>query len=644
VVLARTAPNDDVRLTAYVVPHGDVPALAETLRAHLKSLLPDYMLPTQVVLLTTLPLTAHGKVDRQALPVPDDPEPSPAYEQPRTETEARLAGIWAEVLGVSRVGIHDNFFDLGGHSLLAMRVVNRVRQVLQRPVEVAALFRSPTVSELGILLDRVAQGAVPSSMTLTPVLSKVGLPPTINQEKRLMVDECVRLGRRSPQPFNMALCLRFCGLLDIDALERALQRIVARHDILRACFTPVPTTIVPRYERYQRLTDFWKTGRFTPGLFTYSIAPSEAIPVRIEHVRTLGDGPQDVALDTLVRGAVQAYIATDDPPLIRALLIEIDAQTHLLILTMPHLTSDGRTLEVIKEELQDVYHRFACGLPVAMDAAPYQMADFAMFQHAYLKGEAVHTAVEYWSKQWAEYGHARLRLSDFPPRREAAGGVAPEKPSRRLRLSKSVADDIRRCARHANTTLYMFFVATFYLVLYRHTRKPRVALWANCENRTRPEFSDVVGWFVNSHLLGISFDSDPTCAELLSRVQQLVLDATTHQELPTTALWTMLGTSPELEELQVLFEFKRQSERCSRERSGMEIQEVQLPLMSSTGFAHHFFVTVTEDGPEIELAFAFSATSVDEEGMRQWLDDWAALSRSMPVMLETRISQLPGVR
>ncbi|MEK7786568.1 MAG: condensation domain-containing protein, partial [Chloroflexota bacterium] len=226
------------RLVAYVVP-ADQPPAPEVLRAFLIEKLPDYMIPSAFVALEALPLTPSGKVNRRALPVPDLNQPAANYVAPRAPNEELLANIWAQLLQVERVSRHDNFFELGGHSLLATQLMSRVRSVFQVELPLRALFESPTVAGLAEQIDSAQRTSVPP---ITPAprdgpsaSSGQALPLSFAQQRLWVIDQL----EPGASLYNLPDVLHLKGALDTAALERSLNEIIRRHEILRTTFITV---------------------------------------------------------------------------------------------------------------------------------------------------------------------------------------------------------------------------------------------------------------------------------------------------------------------------------------------------------------------------------------------------------------------
>ena len=340
VVLAREDTPGDRRLVAYCVPHhGCIPDIRE-LRSFLQTKLPDYMVPAAFMVLDALPLTPNGKVERQALPAPDQERPplSEAFVAPSTPSQELLVGIWARVLKVESVGIHDNFFALGGHSLLAVQVMSRLRKVFQVDVPLRVLFDAPTVAGLARYVEEVRRAAqsLPAS-PLKAVAREGAVPLTMTQEHLWGLDQLL-----PGAPFsNMPYAVRLTGALNVTALEQSFNEIIKRHEALRTTFTTVA------------------------GQPVQVIAPTLRLPLPVEDLRALPQAEREATAQRLIRAEALYFFDLENGPLLKVRLLRLSEQEHILLLTMHHIISDGWSWGVLLHELTVLYDAFSQGHAVA---------------------------------------------------------------------------------------------------------------------------------------------------------------------------------------------------------------------------------------------------------------------------------------
>ncbi|HEY9856592.1 MAG TPA: amino acid adenylation domain-containing protein, partial [Stenomitos sp.] len=356
VVVALTFDNGDKQLVVYLV--ADQTLEASELRTYLKGTLPDYMVPTHFVQLDALPLTPNGKVDRKALPWPNVTVSDEDFVEPRTETERILAALFAEILGLEKVGVETSFFELGGHSLLATQVVSRIRKVLGTEVPLRALFEHPTVSALARKVSEEQGSVLPS---ITPVSREQLLPLSFAQERLWFLDQLAP----NSSTYNMPTALRLKGALDVAALERSLNEIIRRHESLRTTF---------------RSHDDHPVQVIASEL-------SLALPVieaREEEVESLAREEASLPFD----------LATG--PLLKAKLLRLSEEDHILLFTMHHIISDGWSTGVLVKEVAALYEAYGQNQPSPLPDLTVQYADYAVWQRERLQGENLEEQLSYW--------------------------------------------------------------------------------------------------------------------------------------------------------------------------------------------------------------------------------------------------------
>ncbi|NPC53748.1 non-ribosomal peptide synthetase, partial [Corallococcus exiguus] len=330
VVVAKGQGAGDKRLIAYVVPKAEGWPGVSGLRDHVKAKLPEYMVPSAFVALETLPLTSNGKVDRKALPEPESvrPELARQYVAPRTEVETTLAEVWAQVLGLNRVGVQDNFFELGGDSILSLQVVARARRA-GLEISPRQLFQKQTVEELAqvakVALEAGEQKPVEGAVELTPV------------QQAFFAQE-----RNQAHHFNQSLLLDVAGEVEAAALEKALNEVVKHHDALRM--------------RFDRVDGEWKQ---------HNASVEEAGALKLEQVDLRG--AQDVAAQLeQVATRVQGSLELEKGPLVKAVLFELGEKGRRLLVVVHHLVVDGVSWRVVVEDVERACEQVARGEAVEL--------------------------------------------------------------------------------------------------------------------------------------------------------------------------------------------------------------------------------------------------------------------------------------
>ncbi|HEX5872256.1 MAG TPA: amino acid adenylation domain-containing protein, partial [Longimicrobium sp.] len=401
------------RLVAYVVASApDAPPVGTELRAFLRERLPEYMVPSAFVALDAFPLTPAGKIDRAALPAVDAKPEARAFVAPRTPQEQALAEIWREVLRLDKVGAEDDFFELGGHSILATQVLSRVRRALGVELPLRALFEAPTVRALA---ERLGGAAATDGPPLVRTERGGPVPLSFAQERMWF------LQRMSPGSgaYNMAEALALDGLLDVEALRRAFEALLARHEVLRTRYPEVDG---------QPVQDVLPPPRFV-------------LPV--------DDVTEDEVQARMAADARAPFDLREDLP-VRARLLRIAPERHVLLLTVHHIAADGWSWGVMMRELTLLYRAFAHGQPAPLAELPVQYADYAVWQRAWLHGGQMERQLAFWRARLAG-APALLELPADRPRpaeQDERGAV------HHFTLAPRVAQAARELARREGATLY----------------------------------------------------------------------------------------------------------------------------------------------------------------------------------------------
>ncbi|MFJ3788339.1 non-ribosomal peptide synthase/polyketide synthase [Kitasatospora sp. NPDC090091] len=508
VARAAVLAQDD-RLIGYVAARpGTAPRPAE-LAAHLRDRLPDYLVPAVFTVLDALPLTPNGKLDRAALPAPDLGSAA-AGRAPRTPQEQILCELFAEVLGVSGVGVDDDFFDLGGHSLLATRLAARVRSVLGVELGLRVLFQAPTVAGLAGVLG----GAGHARPALTVHERPDPVPLSFAQRRLWFLHRM----DGSAATYHIPLALQLTGTLDRAALDAALADVVARHESLRTVFPEADG--VP----CQRVLD-----------------PAAARP-RAQ----LTEVAQPELFDRLAEFARQPFDLAVEPPL-RAGLFALAPDEHVLLLVMHHIAGDGWSTGPLARDLAEAYAARCEGRASNRPALPVQYADYTLWQR-----ELLGDAGDPQSRFAEQLDYWKLRLSDLPeliqlpvdrPRPAVPGWHGDHVG---LELSPELHAALTELARRTGTSLFMVLQAALAALYTRLGAGTDIPIGSPIAGRTDEALDELVGFFVNTLVLRTDTSGDPSFAELLGRVRETALSAYAHQDVPFEHLVEVLNPSRSL--------------------------------------------------------------------------------------------------
>jgi len=504
VVLREDAPGDR-RLVAYVAGSADAGAL----RGYLRERLPEYMVPAAFVRMDTLPETATGKIDPTTLPAPEYRGAGDAFVAPRTPLEARVAEVFAEVLGAERVGVNEHFFDLGGNSLLVMRVAARLRAAPGVEVPLPVLFARPTAAALAEWIEGAEADDAARTAPIPCADRSAPLPLSLHQERLWFMDRAEDAGGG----FTIPVGLRIAGAgLDGDALEAAFRAVIARHEVLRTVF---PTEGGAGRQVVLPSIPFALAREELRGV------PAEERPARVaRHAAELAEHPYDLA-----RG-----------PLLRALLARTADDEHVLLLNLHHIVFDGWSAGVLVRELTACYRAIRSGRAPELPALPLQYGDFAAWQRAWMRGPQAAAQLGYWRRRLAA-----LPLLDLATRGEAGeapgyhGAVLP------VALGADLSARVRAVAGERGVTPFMLLLAAFDVVVAHHAGTRDVVVGTDIAGRGRLETEPLIGFFINQLVLRTDLSGDPDFGELLGRVRETTLGAYRNADLPFSTLVRELG-------------------------------------------------------------------------------------------------------
>jgi amino acid adenylation domain-containing protein/non-ribosomal peptide synthase protein (TIGR01720 family) len=585
VVAGREDVPGDKRLVAYLVPHQrGRHEDAARLREQLRTRLPDYMVPSQFVVLDALPMTPNGKIDRRALPAPENFEAARVHVEPRSPTEKILAGIWADVLGVAQVGALDDFHLLGGHSLTAMRLVSRISRALDRAVSLQTLFAHPVLADLAVEIDRQTPAVAAAAIARRPI-GQDRLPLSQEQE-RLWFLWC--LEPQSPA-YNLSGALRIVGELDVAALQNALKALTVRHESLRIRVEEADGVASQVIEAAPEFA--WSTWNLTT-------LPEARRPAKLEQqLREVAAAPFD-----LRRGK-----------LLRARLVKLGAHEQVLVLAMHHIIADGWSIGVLLKELSALYAAAHAGTDAKLPALPIRYGDYVLWQRERLSSASLDQQLDYWRARLGDE-HPLLALPADRPRRgtrQTAGG-------RVVRIVQaSVTAALGGLSRTRQATLFMTLLAAFDALLARYSGQQDIRVGIPVTGRQRTETEGLIGFFVNTLVLRAEFSGAMPFGALLAQVRERMLEAQANQDLPFAQLIEALQperdpSHPPL--FQVMFNLEHGEEDAFLDWPGLELSR----LAADTGATQSdLTLTVRESKDGLRLSFGYASDLFDATTIEQ---------------------------
>ncbi|AKJ29410.1 peptide synthetase [Caldimonas brevitalea] len=603
VVVAREDQPGDQRLVAYY--RADTALSADALKTHTAAVLPSHMVPAAFVQLDRLPMTPNGKLDRKALPAPDDHAfGSRAYEAPQGEVEQTLARLWCELLGLQRVGRHDHFFELGGHSLLAVQLVSRLRRVLDVELPLADLFEHPQLAALAGHLQRVA----PSQLQPIPRADRSRPLPLSLAQQRLWFLTQIEGGS---QAYHISGSVRLDGALDRGALQQALQRIVDRHESLRTRYVLHDGQPVQQPAAEARLA------------FDLHDLRGEADPASA--ARVLGEAH-----------SAHPFDLGHDLPL-RVQLLQLGDEEHLLQLVLHHIAGDGWSVKVLLDELSQLYAAAAAGQPDPLPAPMLQYADYAVWQRGWL-AEGQQRQSEFWRATLRD-APSLLELPTDRPRplqQDYAGASLP------VRLDTVLAERLKALSRRHGVTLYMSLLAGWAALLGRLSGQHDVVIGSPVAGRQRAEVEPLIGCFVNTLALRLDVGGTGSVAELLRQTKARVLAAQQHQDLPFDQVVEVVKPPRSLAHtplFQVMFDWHN-TPAPRLALPGLQAT-VQDTVLTTAQFDLSLSLQEGEGGALVGT-LNYATALFEQQTVQAWLDAWARLLGAMAVADERQpVAGLP---
>ena len=500
-VIVREDRPGDVRLVAYVIPTQATIDESE-LRTHLRTALPDYMVPQHFMALPSLPTTPNGKIDRKALPAPSEASTVGIREAagPRNETEESLVAIWSELLHVGEIGIHDSFFELGGHSLLAMKMMSRIRDVFQVDLRLQRLFENPTVAGLAAAVLAVSSTAE-EVRRIEPRKQTGPCPLSFAQEQFWLLHQMVPPG--SPV-YNIVDTIAISGTYHAFALKSALAELVRRHEILRTAF------VLP------------------DGQLRQMVSPASDIPLPELDLTSLPELERAHRWTEFVREQGQKAFDLSQPPLFRATVVHHSEREHRVLLVIHHIVADEWAMRIIQDEVKQLYAAFSQHRPSPLAELPVQYADFACWQRDWFQGDKLEEQVAYWKKE-LEGASPVLALPTDKPRPSAQ---TFQGATEYFTLPKSLLRDLRALGLKEQATLFMLLEAAFAALLHRYSGQADILVGTPISGRTQSETGRLVGCFLNTVVLRSQLTAGQSFRAQLQQARARALGAFAHAELP----------------------------------------------------------------------------------------------------------------
>ncbi|MDM8557744.1 amino acid adenylation domain-containing protein [Candidatus Parabeggiatoa sp. HSG14] len=491
------------RLIAFVVVHEGQTIDNTKLRGFLAKRLPEYMIPSIFVSLEAIPLTPNGKIDHKVLSQISGNSyqlSEKNFVAPRTLEEELLANIWADILDIPRVGVHDNFFEMGGHSLLATKVISQIRDTFSMELPLRYLFELPTIAGL---VEYLSESRWEDSLPpVTLVNRNQPIPLSFGQQRLWLINQL----DWENLTYNLPVALRLEGHLHVKALTLSLREVVQRHESLRTTFPIVngqPIQLIHPIEMWQLIQ-----------IDLQSIASQEQKVIK--------------EVQRLFSEEMQRPFDSSKEQLFRTTLLKIKSDLHFLFVTMHHLTADGESMNIFFQEFTKLYDAFSQDKPSPLSPLPVQYVDYTLWQKQWFTDDRLETQIKYWQQQLSELP-ALLELPTDKPRLPIQTFRGN---SEHFEITTELYRQLIQISRKNGVTLFMTLLTAFTILFFRYSKQEDIVVGSPIAYRNRSEIESLIGFFANTLLLRTNLSDNPRFIDLLTHVKQVALDAYAHQDVP----------------------------------------------------------------------------------------------------------------
>ena len=614
VVMVRQDANQEKRLVGYVVGrqalvnHGE---LTDRLIQNLKQQLPEYMVPSAIVILQELPVTQGGKIDKKALPAPTGVVNGSQYVAAETDSEKTLVSILAELIGIEpdEISVTSDFFELGGHSLLAVRLVAEIRHRINLELPIKSIFSSHDIRGLAAELE--SQDCQQSRIRISPRADHIEqIPLSFAQQRLWFIDQL----EGGSVHYNMPAAIQIGGDFEAELIQQALLQIVNRHQILRTTYRADGDSAV---QIIQRISDF--------PLAVFDLTDLEPAAQRVEVKRlAMADAckPFDLCCDLMLRASWLSLSKS------------ANEKQGVLLFNMHHIASDDWSMGLLEKEFFTRYQAIKQNQSEPFSPLTLQYADYAVWQHEHFQGATLEKQLNYWKKQLEGIPQVHSLPLDYPrPEQQSFNGELLK-----TKFSTTLTNQIKNVCSDNGLTLYMFLQTAYALLLAQYSHSDEVVIGSPSAGRDDPELDQVIGCFVNNIVVRTPIDNRITFAELLQQNKNTILDAFENQAVPYDAIVAELKHQRSLAYSpvhQIRFVLQRQPEQ---QTSGAT-DELTLSSVSqqSVHIKFDLILMVNESTNNLEVNWLYNQDLFSQQSISQLAESYQSMLSSVCENLQQNI-------
>ncbi|TQV77374.1 amino acid adenylation domain-containing protein [Aliikangiella marina] len=579
--------------------------LSKSVANHLLEKLPSYMLPSFFVVLEKLPLTINGKVNKKVLPLPNETDiQKEKYVPPSNEVEQSLCEIWQNILNISKVGIHDNFFSLGGHSLLATRLISAIRQQFAAEIQIRMLFEAPTVATLAeVITSLQGEFVLPN---LEKVERKGQLPLSYAQQRLWFVDQ---LGEGSTE-YNMRGRFTIEKDFNQSAFYNALEYLIKRHEILRTTYLSVDGQPVQKIlEQYEIPYQYFDLSRFK----------SDDINIKLNEISSQ-EANQPFQLDSDL--------------MIRVKVAKLSQSLHSIFYTIHHIAGDAWSIDIFKRELSILYDAFNEKKQSPLQAIAYQYVDYAAWQKKWLSGAVLESQLEFWKSNLNELPTVHsLPLDKKRPNKQTNSGRGFKQT-----INPNLVDKIKKHTKAQGVTLFMFLQTAFSVLLSRYSNQSDIVMGTPVSGRIHKDIENLIGFFVNTLVLRTDLSGEPNFLELLSKNKQMILDAYAHQHIPFEMLVDEVLDERNITYnalFQILFDVQTESVVSAQSKVKANDKKEPIKVINEIGVRFDLAIHVKDSADGLSVRWSYRDSLFEDESILRMVKNYECLLEKIVESLES---------
>ena len=597
-------------LVAYIVPNSKN-VNSNELYNYLKKQLPHYMIPADIVFIAAFPITANGKVDRNALPAIIKNKKPPLSENiiPKNLVEEIIIGIWMSVLKTNRIEIHDNFFELGGHSLLAIQVISRIREALKVDISISDLFEYPTIAELENIITNITKSKNTGKFQQIHHTSEnLEIPLSYTQQRLWFLYQLDPLS----SAYNVPMAFHLKGPIKYKILQESIRIIVQRHEILRTRIS------------------------YSGGIPRQTFDEDFQIPISIILLESICESTSNFNISAFINNEVQTPFDLSSPPLLRIKLIQIASEEHILIITMPHIVSDGWSMGIFLQELEVIYNSLLFNKQPELSELSIQYSDFSQWQQSQFQAAEFEKQKNYWNNKLS----GELPILNFPidhsrPNIQTFCGA-----HKSFTLPNRLSTELRQLSRKEDCSLFMTLLTGFVLLLKIYTNQDDFIIGTLISSRNVSVLENLIGPFVNTLALRIDINDNLSFKELLENIRKVAMEAYTNQDVPIDQIINHIGLQrdPSRNPLYQTMFIMENPQTSTPNLFGINFTPLDIEGAGST---LDITLSITDTNNNLQGDFEYNTDLFDAETINRMLVHYQTILEGMVANPDQRVEEVP---